>query len=228
MHSMTPPQAIESYLARPRNSQPQCTRQAFEVQIDAALPRLNKQGSMSGLKIVSKTGRTIYRGLQFTGDTLVRTAVIARFLASESDPPEQSRSVGVNRENYFFTYERAASYNGVDVYVFRIKPKHPKPGLFRGELWLDTISAEPLRIWGDLVKSPSLFVGSFRFVQDYQNVGCCVQPLRLLVSVQTRIAGRADMTVWQRPVDEFDDDERTDRENAGSPRPAGRVSSNLQ
>jgi hypothetical protein len=37
---------------------------------------------MSGVELVSTTARVAYHGLQLNGDKLVKTAVIARFLAN--------------------------------------------------------------------------------------------------------------------------------------------------
>src|SRR5258708_38479270 len=86
--SLTPDEAIDRYLTGSRERQPGCSDWVFAVQIDASLPKVDKQGSMSGLKVVSRTGQTVYRDLRFTGDALVKTAVIARFLANDAKPPE--------------------------------------------------------------------------------------------------------------------------------------------
>src|SRR5258707_11895126 len=66
--SLTPDETIDRYLEGSRDRQPGCSDRVFAVQIDASLPNLKKQGSMSGLKAVSRTGQTVYRDLRFTGD----------------------------------------------------------------------------------------------------------------------------------------------------------------
>jgi hypothetical protein len=199
--SLTPDQAVDRYLAGSRERQPGCSDQVFAVQIDASLPNLKKQGSMSGLKVVSRTGQTVYRDLRFTGDKFIKTSVIARFLAHDAKPPEEVTGTGVTRQNYSFLYDRTSSYNGLVAYVFHLKPMRKRVGLFEGELWLDATTAAPLRLWGDFVKSPSIFVRNFRLVQDYQHIGQCFQPLRLLLTVETRIAGKVEMAVWLHPID---------------------------
>ena len=199
--SLTPDEAIDRYLTRSRDSQLGCSDWVFAVQIDASLPQLKKQGSMSGLKVVSRTGRTVYRGLRFTGDDLVKTAVIARFLANDVKPPERAEGTDVTPQNYSLVYDRMSRYNGLIAYVFRLKPIRKRIGLFKGELWLEATTAAPLRLWGDFVKSPSIFVRNFRFVRDYQQIGHCSQPLRLLLTVETRIAGKVEMAVWLHPID---------------------------
>lgn len=199
--SFTPDEAMDRYLTESRDGQSGCSDWVFAVQIDASLPQLKKQGSMSGLKVVSRTGQTAYRGLRFTGDKFVETAVIARFLANDTKPPAREAAIEVTRQNYSLIYDRTSAYNELIAYVFRLEPRRKLVGLFRGELWLEATTAEPLRLWGDFVKSPSIFVRSFRFVQDYQRIGHCSQPLRLLLTVQTRIAGKGEMAVWFRSVD---------------------------
>jgi hypothetical protein len=198
---LTPSDALDRYLHSSRERQPGCSGSAFAVQIEASLPKLRKQASMSGLKLVSQTGKIVYRGLRFTGDNLVKTAVIARFLANEAEPPEAAAGAGVTRQNYSFVYETTSDYNGFAAFVFRLKPRRKRVGLFKGELWLNAATAAPLRLWGDFIKSPSIFIRSFRFVQDYQDLNQCIQPVRLLLTVQTRIAGEAEMAVWLHSVD---------------------------
>jgi hypothetical protein len=199
--SLTPNEAVDQYLTVSGDRQPGCSDGVFAVQIDASLPNREKQGSMSGLKEVSRTGNTVYSGLQFTGDNLVKTAVIARFLANDVKPPAGVEGTAVTRQNYSFVYIRTAEYNGLVAYVFRLTPMRKRMGLLRGELWLDAATGTPLRLWGDFVKSPSVFVRKIRVVQDYQNIGHCFQPLRLLVTAEAPIVGKVDMAVWLHPID---------------------------
>ena len=110
---LTPAEALDRYLARAGGPQPVSSDSVFNVQIDASIPTLHKQGSMTGLKLVSYTGQVVYRGLRFTGDKLVKTAVIARFLSNDSDTAGRSADVAVSRQNYWFTYNKVSDYNGV-------------------------------------------------------------------------------------------------------------------
>lgn len=192
--SPTPAEALGGYLARSGDEQSGCSDAAFTVQIDASLPKLGKQGSMRGLKLVSHTGQSGYRSLRFAGDSLVKKAVIIRFLAN--DTKKHERSLAVARENYSLSFDRTSDYNGLTAYVFRLKPKRKRTGLFRGELWLDATTGAPLRLWGDLVKSPSIFIRRLRFVQDYSYPSQCRQPVRLIVTVQTRIVGEVELVAW--------------------------------
>jgi len=198
--TLNPSEALGRYVMERSSDQPACSGSLFAVQIDAAIPALQKHGSMKGFKRIVQPGHIVYRGLRFTGDKLVKTQVIARFLARDTDPPAQTADIAVTPANYIFTYDRVSDYNGVAAYVFLLKPRRKRAGLFRGELWLDADTAAPLRLWGDLVKSPSIFVRSFRFVQDYQTVQGCTEPLRLISTARTRIAGTVEMTMWLHPA----------------------------
>jgi hypothetical protein len=198
--ALTPSEALNRHLTRQRIEQPTCFDSVFAVQIDASLPSLKKQGSMTGLKRVVRPGYIIYRGLRYTGDNFVKNQVIARFLARETNPPAQAGEIAVTRLNYVFAFDRASEYNGLIAYVFLLKPRRKRAGLFRGELWLDANTATPLRLWGDFVKSPSIFVRSVRFVQDYQSLRGCTEPLRLLVTARTLIAGTVELAEWMHPA----------------------------
>ncbi len=199
---LAPSEALDRYLAGARDRQAGCSDLEFAVQIEASLPKLRKHGSMSGLKRISQAGRSVYSGLRFTGDNFVKTAVIARFLANEAEPPEPAADTAVSRQNYSFIYDKTADYNGLAAYVYRLKPQRKRVGLFKGELWLDAATAAPLRLWGDFIKSPSMFVRTFRFVQDYQSLEQCSQPVRLLLTVQTRIVGEAQVAMCLHSIDD--------------------------
>jgi len=202
--ALQPSEALDRYLARGDDEQPKCSDSLFAVQIDASLPALKKHGSMTGFKRIVHPGHVVYRDVRFTGDDLVKTHVITRFLSRDTSTPN-SREIGVTRLNYVFEFEKASDYNGLGAYVFLLKPRRKRAGLFGGELWLNAETAAPLRLWGDLVKSPSIFVRSFRFVQDYQTAGPCTEPLRLLLTLRTRIAGTVEMTVLLHQVPEEPD-----------------------
>jgi hypothetical protein len=191
--------ALEQYLGR-RPSTCEAADQSVEMKIDAALPKLKKQGSMQGLKVISGSGQVAYRFLRFTGDKLVKTDVIARFLTAEAQPPEHPGNIAISRENYKIHFARVAEHNGARAYVYELRPRAKRTGLFKGELWLDATSGAPVRESGDFVKSPSVFVRKVHFLRDYRGDEVCAPPEWTSITVQTRVAGDAEMVVMQRPV----------------------------
>jgi hypothetical protein len=198
---LSPAEALDRFLTRSALPKCECREAQFAVQVEAALPSLHKQGSMSGFKVVTRTGQTAYRGLHFTGDDLVKKAVIARFLARDTAPPENSDELALTPRNYVFTFVRTADSAVMPAHVFRLKPRRKSVGLFRGELWVDVASGAPLRIWGEFVKSPSIFLKKLRFVSDYDAGNPCSPPARLSVTAQTRIAGEAILVLFLHPID---------------------------
>jgi len=196
--TLTPTMALHSYLSTSGEAQSGCADAPMQVQIDAALPQLRKHGTMSGLRLVLQTGQVAYRDVRFAGDALIKTKVIARYLRRDMERRSRAGEYDIAPRNYRIQYSYTSAYNGSTAYVFRLKPKRRNPGLLKGELWLNADTGAPLRVWGDFVRSPSIFLRSIHIVQDYQQLGSCAQPLRLLVTVRTRIAGEADLSVWWR------------------------------
>jgi len=169
----------------------------MEVEIDAALPKMRKQGTMRALQFVPKVGRIVVRALRFEGDETVKNDVISRYLATETAPESRSGdAIAVTPENYRFQYQGAVAYNTRRAYVFHVTPKAKRVGLFDGEIWLDSQTYLPLRQWGELVKSPSIFVRSVYFVRDYWIMENRSVPRRMITTVDTRLVGKAEMTVW--------------------------------
>jgi hypothetical protein len=134
--------------------------------------------------------------MHFAGDDLIRTAVIARFLAVEARGQTGQRGIRDQQGNYRFHYKGNSEYNGRTAFVFRTTPVRRRVGLFRGELWLDAKTAQPLREWGQLVKSPSMFLSDISFVRDYISDGAASSPRRIILKLRTAFAGPAELTMW--------------------------------
>jgi hypothetical protein len=217
-------ESLSRYLQR---NQVSCREsgQRMEVEIEASLPKLEKRGTMKGLKVTSGTGQVAYRLLQFTGDTMVKNEVIVRYLTSDAHPPEQLGDVGTTLKNYKFHYSRTVEYRGATAYVFQVRPRQKRIGLYKGELWLDAASGEPILEAGELVKSPSFFIRGIRFVRNYsQNnpqFASCGPPERMSINVQTRIVGDANLVVRQHPaVDALAESAGVDDADTGIANPA--------
>ena len=64
---------------------------SVEMDIDATLPKLQKQGKLHALKNITKLGKITYHALGFSGDNSVKTEVIARYLKAEIDAAQTAR-----------------------------------------------------------------------------------------------------------------------------------------
>src|SRR5436305_14233117 len=76
---------VSRYLDATRTQQAALRGAQMEVDIDAKLPRLAKQGKLRALRKISKVGQITYRALGFSGDTTVKQEVITRYLQAQSD-----------------------------------------------------------------------------------------------------------------------------------------------
>lgn len=199
--SLQPEQVLAGYVKASRAAKSNSQDEVMSVQIDATLPKLHKHGALHALRFISRLGSVSYRPVLFEGDRTIEKSVIARYLSVEEEAgPKDVRSFAVTPANYRFHFERLADYNGVQAYVFRLEPRRKQIGLFRGELWLDSATFLPLREWGELVKSPSIFLKSVYFVRDYTIAGGRSVPRRTITDIDTRVVGKAELTIWFDPV----------------------------
>jgi hypothetical protein len=194
---------VESYTAAAREQSARFRGASMDVDIAASLPNLHKNGRLHALKHVSRLGRITYEALKFDGDNSVKRDVIARYLTAESQARNTESSLAVLPANYKFKY-KGLQDNG-RVHVFEVTPRKKLVGLFKGELWLDARSFLPVHESGRMVKSPSIFLKRVDFVQDFEIRDGLSIPVRLHTIVDTRLIGRAELTVDFRNVALTDD-----------------------
>ncbi|MGB9604303.1 MAG: sigma-E factor regulatory protein RseB domain-containing protein [Bryobacteraceae bacterium] len=169
----------------------------MRVEIDAEIPRLKKSGRLQALRFSTRLGQITYRVLRFDGDETVKKDVIARYLAAEQKArAEHGDDIAIIPANYKFRYTGTTNYAGRTAYVFQVTPKHKRLGLFKGEIWIDSVTYLPLREWGVMVKNPSVFLKDVYFVRDYYIRDDMAVPRRVLSDVSTRLVGEVRMTIW--------------------------------
>lgn len=192
-----PNEIVEKYLSAVQEEQRHPEDVSMDVDIDAKLPRLKKSGKLHALRFVSKLGQIVYRGLQFQGDDTIKRDVIARYLTAEKEARNgYAESIAVTPENYKFKFKGTADYAGDTAYVFQVSPRKKRLGLYKGELWIDAKTYLPLREWGELVRNPSVFLKNVYFVRDYVIFDGRSVPRRLISDVDTRLIGKAELTIW--------------------------------
>lgn len=169
----------------------------MHVEIDAEVPRLKRSGRLQALRFITRLGQITYRVLRFEGDESVKKDVIARYLAAEQKArAEHGDDIAITPANYRFRYKGTADYAGRTAFVFLVTPKHKRLGLFKGELWIDSQTFLPLREWGEMVKSPSVFLRKVYFVRDYYIRDDVALPRRVLSDISTRLVGKVRLTIW--------------------------------
>jgi hypothetical protein len=185
---------VSRFLDATRTQQETLRGAQMEVDINAKIPKLEKQGKLRALRRISRLGQITYKALGFSGDSTIKQEVIARYLAAESGTRD-SGSIAITPANYKFKYKGVAELHGRDIRMFQITPKKKKVGLFRGELWLDAQTGMPVREAGQFVKNPSVFLKKVEFVQDFELQDGVAIPKHFQGTVDTRLVGRAELSI---------------------------------
>lgn len=168
----------------------------MEVEIAGAIPSLKKQGRLHAFRRISALGRITYDALKFEGDNTVKREVIARYLSAEAESQKnQALSPPVTPDNYKFKYKGERELDGRPAHVFEVSPKKKAPGLYKGELWIDSATYLRVQESGRLVKSPSILIKKVAFVRKYEIRDGISVPLQVQSVVDTRLVGKAELTI---------------------------------
>ena len=170
------------------------------VEIDASLPKLEKQGRLSAIRRLLPLGRPEYQVLEIAGDQTVRQQVIFRYLSAEVRAAAiPASSIAITPANYSFRYKGSVKTGETVAYAFLITPRKKREGLIKGELWLDGETGAVVRESGYLVKKPSVLVKRVDITREttLQDGIAAIRVTHL--SVDTRLVGRAELTIHERP-----------------------------
>ena len=199
--SLAPSEMVDTYTAMAEQQGARMRGASMEVDIEASLPKLKKQGRLHALRRISRLGRISYEALRFEGDKTVKNDVIVRYLSAESQAQgSDSSAFAITPANYKFKYRGLAIVDGRQVHVFRLTPRRKRVGLFKGELWLDAATYLPVRDSGRFVRNPSIFVRRIEFIRDYDLKDGLAIPRRIETTVETRVVGKAELSVEFRNV----------------------------
>ncbi len=200
--SPAPEAVFNTYAAISREQGERLRGASMEVEIEASLPKLQKQGRLQALRRISRLGRITYEAIRFEGDKTVKSNIIARYLAAETEAQSvDESSLAITPANYKFKYKGHSGEDENQIYIFQLTPRKKRVGLFKGELWLDAATCLPVRESGRLVETPSIFVKRVEFVREYYIRGGVAVPLQIASTVETRLVGRAEVTVHFRNVE---------------------------
>jgi hypothetical protein len=163
---------------------------------------MKREAIQRAVRHVAATGEISYEPLSSSGDNTVRKEVIARYMSEEVDASRKLvlgdaklQSIGINRDNYKFTYKGLAKLNDRQVYVFQITPKQKRLGLFKGEIWVDSATFQTLRESGTFVKNPSIQLSKLQFVRQYEIQDGLAIPTHVSSRIETRVGVAADIDV---------------------------------
>lgn len=165
---------------------------ALDVHFKAELPSMKKSGKMAAFRWVNNVGRVFYKMISFEGDETVKKDVIARFMTAETKVrSENIAEKSIGPENYKFKYVGRVEFAGRTGHSFALNPRHKKPGLFKGQLIIDSETFLPLLEEGKFVRPPSVFLSDVEFRREFQIIDGRAVPKMLETTVNTRFWGKA-------------------------------------
>src|SRR5438105_13957760 len=185
---------LDRYMSATQQQQTTLRGATMEVDIDANVPKLKRNGKLHALRNISKLGKITYNMLGFNGDNAVKKEVIARYLTADVQAQE-GQNISITPENYKFKYKGLQAQEGQSVHVFQLSPKKKRVGLFKGELWLDPQTAMPVRESGRFVKTPSIFLKKMEFVRSYELQNGVSIPQHVESTVDTRLFGTVELNI---------------------------------
>jgi hypothetical protein len=217
----TPPESIAfaRYVAWLDARDPFTESGPVALAIAATLPGLDKTGSLVAIREVGESERNQYGILGLEGDSIVFERAIAPYLESQREAEDLPRSsVIISPQNYKFCYAGTVGTGDRAVYIFRIKPKENRPGLIRGEIWIEPLTGTPVLVTGHLVKAASSTIRSINVAIEITLVDGHPFARTTHTMVETQPVGRAELTIIELPL-RFSDPDTTSPLVTGTGRP---------
>uniref|UniRef100_Q026M5 MucB/RseB N-terminal domain-containing protein n=1 Tax=Solibacter usitatus (strain Ellin6076) TaxID=234267 RepID=Q026M5_SOLUE len=173
---------------------------AETVEIDASLPKMSQTGRLRAIRRLLPFGKPEYQVLEMAGDQTVKQQVIFRYLSAEVKAAAiPSSSVAVTAANYKFRYKGPVETDQGLVYAFSITPHKKREGLIKGELWIDGETGSVVRLFGSMVKSPSIFIKHVDLNRETDLRDGVARTRVTHLAIDTRLVGRAELTITEQP-----------------------------
>jgi hypothetical protein len=191
--------ALERFIA---NHEHETQTSAETIEIEASLPKLNKNGRLRAIRQTLSGRHPEYRVLEISGDSMVKDELIIRYLHADERMAELGNaSAAITPADYKFRYVGAIQLQDDPTYVFRIIPHKKKKGLINGVLWIDGDTGLPVRLSGYLVKNPSIFLKRVNVTRENVLRDGIVEARITHLLIDTRLVGSARLVVVERPTE---------------------------
>ena len=192
--------ALQTYEARSYVQGSRLLTYSDQTVMVASLPDTKQRGEYELTRQYSAPNSLRFTPLRFEGDNFVKSNVLVRLLQSEVDhvTRQQGPETAISSQNYKFSPKAVENVDNRFCYVFQVKPRKKRVGLFKGKIYIDAYTGALVRAEGQMVKSPSIFIKKLSFVQDYVDVDGFMLPVHLHSEAKVRIIGRAVVDVFHR------------------------------
>lgn len=197
---MSPEFALQTVIRRYQDQSFRLLAYTDQTVMTADLPDYKQRGEYELTRQYSAPNSLRFTPVRYTGDGFVKNNVLVRLLQSEVDHVEkqQGADTAITDANYKFSHKAVETIDGRLVYVFHVKPRKKRVGLFKGKIYVDPYRGELVRAEGEMAKSPSLFIKNLQFVQDYTDIGGFSLPAHLHSVAKVRIIGRTIVDIFHR------------------------------
>jgi hypothetical protein len=196
---MSPDLALHAYQERSEMQSTELASYRATTLIRAALPDTSQYGEFE-LQRHYEAPRTLeFKAVRFSGDSFVKTNIIARLLQSEVEHVQKDDAslTALSPANYKFSFKGTGEIEGRAVQIYQVKPRKKRASLFKGRVYLDAHTGSLVRAEGSVVKSPSFFIKKIEFVQDYEDIAGFTFPVHIHSEASARIVGRAIVDIYQ-------------------------------
>lgn len=197
----TSPQAVAfgRYIASLERANRYAESGPMAVMIEASVPALYKESLLVAVRQVESNDRSNYLILGQRGDGAVVEEVVARYFKIQEEMEDLPRSSTlITPENYRFQFRGQVKTGGGSAHVYDVTQKKRRPGLFKGQIWIDAATGAELLVSGQVADVPSAG-NSITFVRettlaasDYTRVTHLTFGVPLL--------GRGELVVTERPL----------------------------
>lgn len=197
---MSPDLALRTYFQRSQQQSSLLLGYSDDTFMRADLPDYKQSGEYELRRQYSAPNSLQFTPVKFTGDGFVKANVLVRLLQSEVDHvvKQQGPDTAINEQNYKISHKSVEMIGDRYVYVYHVKPRKKRVGLFKGRIFIDAYRGTLVRAEGQMVKSPSIFIKKVEFVQDYDDIGGFTLPTHLRSVASVRIIGRTIVDIFHR------------------------------
>jgi len=139
-----------------------------------------------------------------SGDGAALDEVTTRYFALQQEIENLPlSSIQVSPENYKFRLRGEVKTGIGNAYVYEVTPRKRRPGLFKGQIWIEAGTGAEVLISGRLERAPSIG-GSVDFVRETKLDGAGYARITHL-SFTVPLLGRSEVVVTERPLGNRDD-----------------------
>lgn len=192
--------ALDTYRRQANRQSQALAGYSASTLIRAELPTSSQRGEFRLERHYIAPRTLAFKAVRYEGDGFVKTNVIARILQSEVDHVQKDDPslTALAPENYKFSHKATTQLDGRTVHVYQIKPRKKRPGLFKGQIYLDAQTGRLVRVEGRVVRSPSIFIKKIDFVQDYAEVDGFNLPAHMHSEAKAALVGRTVVDIENR------------------------------